>query len=89
MLGGEEAKYGHYSSHSLGHYLHQAWALGQIWQMWLKIVIKLGKKPARRLKFHCLSFCVCRQDDQRYSNACNVKKYLFIKSLRVYLSSHS
>ena len=29
------AKYGHYSSPSLGHYLHQAWALGQIWH-WSK-----------------------------------------------------
>ena len=27
---GRGEKYGHYSSCSLGHYLHQAWALGQI-----------------------------------------------------------
>ena len=26
------------------------------------------------MKVHCLSFCVCRKDDQRYSNVCNVKK---------------
>ena len=62
------------------------------YQMWLNIVIKLLKyciyKPARRLNVHCLSFCVCHKDDQRYSNVCNVKKYLFIKSLRVYFSSH-
>ena len=30
-----EAICGHYSSHSLGHYLRQAWALGQIWH-WSK-----------------------------------------------------
>ena len=46
------------------------------YQMWLNIVIKFVKKPARRLKVHCVSFCVYCQDDQRCSNVCNVKKYL-------------
>ena len=32
---GGGAKCGHYSSHSLGHFSHQAWALGQIWH-WSK-----------------------------------------------------
>ena len=32
---GGGAKCGHYSSHSLDHYLRQAWALGQIWH-WCK-----------------------------------------------------
>ena len=80
--GGRGAKYGHYSSRSLGHYLHQAWALGQIWH-WSKSLSNVAEycyqiclKPARRSKFHCVSFCVYRQDDQRYSNVCNVKKYL-------------
>ena len=48
---GGEAKCGHYSSHSLGHYLRQAWVLGQIWH-WSKslsnvaeIVIKFVKIP--------------------------------------------
>ena len=60
------------------------------YQMWLNIVFKFVStyQPARRLKVHCLSFCVCRKDDQRYSNVCNAKKYLFIKSLTVYFSSH-
>ena len=31
--GGEKCE--HYSSHSLGHYLRQVWALGQIWH-WSK-----------------------------------------------------
>ena len=33
--GGGGANCGHYSSHSLGHYLRHAWALGQIWH-WSK-----------------------------------------------------
>ena len=34
--------------------------------------------PARRLKVHCLSICVCGKNDQRYSVVCNVKNiYLF------------
>ena len=32
---GGGTKFGHYSSHSLGHFLRQAWALGQIWH-WSK-----------------------------------------------------
>ena len=70
MVGGG-SKCGHYSSHSLGHYLRQAWALGQIWH-WSKSLsnvagycykICLNTAPInqqRRLKVHCLSFCVCR-----------------------------
>ena len=33
--GGEGAKCGHYTSHSFGHYVSQAWALGQI-RHWTK-----------------------------------------------------
>ena len=38
---------GHYSSHPLGHYLCQ------VWDPWP------GKSPAKMLKVHCLSICVC------------------------------
>ena len=61
---------------------------------YLNMVIKFVKihrtyQSARRLKVHCLSFCVCCKDDQRYSNVCNVKKNnVFIKSLRAYPSCH-
>ena len=78
--GGRGGKMWALSSHSLGHYLHQAWALGQIWHRSKSlsnvayIVIKFVRRPARRMKVHCLNFCVCRQDDQSYSNVCNVKK---------------
>ena len=40
--GGRGAKCGHYSSHSLGHYLPQAWALGQIWH-WSKSISNVGE----------------------------------------------
>ena len=36
------AKWGHYSSHSLGHYLRQAWALGQMWH-WSKSLSNLAR----------------------------------------------
>ena len=66
LKNGGGAKYGHYSV--------TPWAIIYIrpgplvrygtgvnhYQMWLNIVIKFVKKPARRLKVHCLSFCVSR-----------------------------
>ena len=43
------AKYGHYSSRSLGHYLHQAWALGQIWH-WSKSLSNVAE--------YCYQICI-------------------------------
>ena len=54
------------------------------YQMWLNIVIKLVKIPyllTSKKAEGSLSFCVCRKDDQRYSNACNVKKNIYLSSL--------
>ena len=45
----EGAKYGHYSSRSLGHYLHQAWALGQIWH-WSKSLSNVAE--------YCYQICL-------------------------------
>ena len=42
MGGGGGVKCGHYSSHSLEHYLRQAWALGQIWH-WSKSFSNVGE----------------------------------------------
>ena len=42
-------KYGHYSSHSLGHYLHQAWGLGQIWH-WSKSLSNVAE--------YCYQICL-------------------------------
>ena len=44
----EGAKCGHYSSHSLGHYLHQAWVLGQIWH-WSKSLSNVAE--------YCFQIC--------------------------------
>ena len=64
--GGTGAKYGHHSCCSLSHYLHQAWALGQIWH-WSKslsnvaeycyqICLKTSKKVEGSLcKLLCIS----------------------------------
>ena len=41
--------YGHYSSRSLGHYLHQAWALGQIWH-WSKSLSNVAE--------YCYQICL-------------------------------
>ena len=61
------------------------------YQMWLNIVVKFVKIPylltSKKVEGPLSKLlCICRKDDQRYSNVCNVKKYL--SSLRVYLSSH-
>ena len=60
--------------------------------MWLNVVIKFVKilylLTSKKVEGSLSKLCLCRKDDQRYSDVCNVKKYLFIKSLRVYLSSH-
>ena len=63
------------------------------YQMWLNIVIKFVKIPylltSKKVEGSLSKLLCMSKDNQRYSNVCNVKKkYLFTKSLRVYLSSH-
>ena len=42
LINGGGAKCGHYSSHSLGHYLCQAWTLDQIWH-WCKLLSNVAE----------------------------------------------